>query len=163
MLTKTMSVLLLILCLLVGTFATDMAPMAIPTPKKVYVVGPYIPTQQPQQTRPLSMCAMNWRGDVRRDAQYYMADGYKLALSCRLDCLSKVSGEVHFDGGCKQRYYYYGSIGTCLQAGELSNSQAKIAENFCMNCNGCKKSHSRPFNAASAKSAQGDNSGRLPK
>ncbi|KAL0490447.1 papilin [Acrasis kona] len=152
--TKTMSVLFLILCLLAGTFATDMALTAIPTPKTIRTYP---------QPLPLSMCATNWRGDVRRDAQYYLADGYKLALSCRLDCMSKVSGKVHFDGGCKERYYYYGSIGTCLQAGELSDSQAKIAENFCMNCNGCKKSHNRPFNAASAKSTQGDNSGRLPK
>ncbi|KAL0477690.1 synA, partial [Acrasis kona] len=90
-------------------------------------------------------------GDVRRHSNYFLAKDYKLAASCRLDCTSKVSGQVHFDGGCKHRYFYYGNTGRCLVAGELNDAQAKLAEAYCMSCNGCIKTHNRAFNAAIAK------------
>ncbi|KAL0487043.1 hypothetical protein AKO1_000373 [Acrasis kona] len=101
-------------------------------------------------------------GDVRRHSNYFLAKDYKLAASCRLDCTSKVSGQVHFDGGCKHRYFYYGNTGRCLVAGELNDAQAKLAEAYCMSCNGCIKTHNRAFNAAIAKGVEGDNSGKTP-
>ncbi|KAL0492014.1 hypothetical protein AKO1_010151 [Acrasis kona] len=101
-------------------------------------------------------------GNVRRPSKYFLAEGYKLAASCRIDCMSKVAGQVHFDGGCKKRYYYYGNVGHCLLSGDLTNEQAKLAEAYCMGCNGCIKRHNREFNVTSAKKSVGDNSKKLP-
>ncbi|KAL0479627.1 hypothetical protein AKO1_006018 [Acrasis kona] len=102
------------------------------------------------------------RGNIRRQSKYFLAKGYKLAASCRIDCMSKVSDQAHFDGGCKQRFFYYGNTGSCLLAGELDESQAKLAEAYCMSCNGCIKTHNRAFTKDSAKTSVGDNSAKLP-
>ncbi|KAL0491145.1 hypothetical protein AKO1_002351, partial [Acrasis kona] len=102
------------------------------------------PPTQEQKSSPVG------GGSVRRPSNYFLAKGYKLAASCRIDCMSKVAGLVHFDGGCKQRFFYYANTAHCLLAGELTNEQAKLAEAYCMSCNGCIKRHNREFNAASA-------------
>ncbi|KAL0486674.1 hypothetical protein AKO1_001657 [Acrasis kona] len=100
--------------------------------------------------------------DVRHNSKYFLGSQHRLGATCRLDCLSKVSGTVHFDGGCKQRFFYYTNVNRCLLAGELNNTQARMAEALCINCNGCVKKHTREFNQKSAKSSVGDNSQKLP-
>ncbi|KAL0481432.1 cell surface glycoprotein [Acrasis kona] len=101
-------------------------------------------------------------GDTRRQSNYFLSKNLKLAASCRLDCMSQVAGQLHFDGGCKQRFFYYANANRCQVASELDDTQAKLAETYCMRCNGCVKTHNRAFNAASAKGAVGDNSAKLP-
>ncbi|KAL0481433.1 transcriptional regulator [Acrasis kona] len=101
-------------------------------------------------------------GNTRHQSNYFLSKNLKLAASCRLDCMSQVAGQLHFDGGCKQRFFYYANVGRCQIASELDDTQAKLAETYCMRCNGCVKTHNRAFNAASAKGAVGDNSAKLP-
>ncbi|KAL0490579.1 intersectin [Acrasis kona] len=101
-------------------------------------------------------------GNTRYQSNYFLSKNLKLAASCRLDCTSQVAGQLHFDGGCKQRFFYYANVDRCQVASELDDMQAKLAEAYCMRCNGCVKTHNRAFNAASAKRVVGDNSAKVP-
>ncbi|KAL0477852.1 hypothetical protein AKO1_013677 [Acrasis kona] len=165
---------LLLLCLMATVFAGDIIPVVDTQQKAAIVVsfrrlknvlstpGASVPSSF--QCPPLSdkKKATVGGGDVKRHSNYFLGPNYKLAASCRLDCMSKVSGKVHFDGGCKHRFYYYANTGSCLVAGEVNDAQAKLAEAYCMNCNGCVKTHNRPFDMTTARKSQGDNSGKLP-
>ncbi|KAL0481779.1 hypothetical protein AKO1_012418 [Acrasis kona] len=147
-----MKVLILLLIFAAVVYASD----AVPPPK----VGGKREDQNPNvlSLKELSFGATN----SRFMSNFFIGGGYSLGVSCRIDCASTIGGSPYF-GQCASRYYYYAKKGSeCLVAGNLDNSQAAKVEEYCVNRCGCRKLDNRPLTANRIRTAQGDNSARVP-
>ncbi|KAL0482640.1 hypothetical protein AKO1_014357 [Acrasis kona] len=100
--------------------------------------------------------------DNKIHSNFFIGRGYKLGVSCRIDCLSTVGGKPFFTQ-CASRYYYYAKGGEkCLQASDLNEAQAAKVEDYCVNECKCRKLNKGRLTAGHVRVARGDNSGREP-
>jgi hypothetical protein len=78
------------------------------------------------------------------DAVPYQVNGQP-AITCQIDCMSKVSGNPAY-GTCNYRFYKYGAYQItegCFAQNSLNNDQVNLVKQICEQINGCRNSNWR--------------------